>query len=187
MFVFICTGTSIIKKSNFTDHLKKSVTHQTAVLRLSEQTTSVDISGVTSAAVASSQRSIVTHFRSQTAEQQDQLVKKFQLAHFLATQGKSFRLYEQLVAFERDVHQVKLGRAYATDTACAEMLTYLSKSAVMDNIVAPLAEGKAKFYSIHNDGSSSAKTMDEKELFVIKIASGGIIKFHAMSLLNSTQ
>ena len=33
-----------------------------------------------------------------------------------------------------------------------------------------------------NDGSSSAKTMDEKELFLIKTAPSGIPKFSVMSL-----
>ena len=39
-----------------------------------------------------------------------------------------------------------------------------------------------QYYSVHNDGSSSAKTMDEKELYIIKTAHKGDVKFHVMSL-----
>ena len=41
---------------------------------------------------------------------------------------------------------------------------------------------RSNYYSIHNDESSSAKTMDEKELFIMKIAHKYEVKFHAMSL-----
>ena len=33
-----------------------------------------------------------------------------------------------------------------------------------------------QYYSIHNDGLSSAKTMDEKELFIMKTAHKGEVK-----------
>ena len=39
-----------------------------------------------------------------------------------------------------------------------------------------------RYYSIHDDGSSSAKTMDEKELFIIKMAHKEEVKFNVMSL-----
>ena len=41
---------------------------------------------------------------------------------------------------------------------------------------------KICYYSIMNDGSSSAKTLDEKELFLIKTTSEGIPKFSIMLL-----
>ena len=40
-------------------------------------------------------------------------------------------------------------------------------------------------YSVHNDSSSSAKTVDEKELFIIKTAHKGKVKFSVMSLMIS--
>ena len=43
-------------------------------------------------------------------------------------------------------------------------------------------DGTIRYYSIHDDGSSSAKTMDEKELFIIKMAHKEEVKFNVMSL-----
>ena len=49
----------------------------------------------------------------------------------------------------------------------------------MEN-VEPINERTAKFYSLHNDGSSAAKIMDEKELFLMKLAPDGKVKFQVM-------
>ena len=43
-------------------------------------------------------------------------------------------------------------------------------------------DGTIRYYSIHDDGSSSAKTMDEKELFIIKMVHKEEVKFNVMSL-----
>ena len=109
---------------------------------------------------------------------------KFQLAHFTAIHGELFKLYQNIVNFEKQIHNVNLGQSYLTDTSCREMLLYLSKSIVLENIMKPLNDGTILHYSIHNDGSSSAKTMDEKELFTKKTANKGEVKFHVMSLKN---
>ena len=64
------------------------------------------------------------------------------------------------------------------------MVKYISKSMKVKNITEPLNNGETiyNYYSVRNDGSSSAKTMDEKELFLIKNAPSGIPKFSIMSL-----
>ena len=62
------------------------------------------------------------------------------------------------------------------------MLTYLSRLIITNNITKPLNDGTIPYYSIHNDSSSSAKTMDKKELFIIKTAHKGEFKFNIMSL-----
>ena len=46
----------------------------------------------------------------------------------------------------------------------------------------PLNDGTMRYYSINNGGSSSAKTMDKKELFIIKTAHKGEVEFNVMSL-----
>ena len=69
-----------------------------------------------------------------------------------------------------------------SDTACAEMSKYFSKSIKIKNITEPLNNQEYHYYSIMNDGSSSAKTVDEKELFFMKTASSGTPKFSIMSL-----
>ena len=47
------------------------------------------------------------------------------------------------------------------------MVDYLSKSSRIKSITEPLNSGVIKYYSVMNDGSSSTKTMDEKELFLM--------------------
>ena len=62
------------------------------------------------------------------------------------------------------------------------MITYLAKSFRQESITEPLNKGIIRYYSVMNDGSSSAKTHDEKELFLMKTAADGIPKFSIMSL-----
>ena len=112
----------------------------------------------------------------------DQLVIKFQLAHFTAIHGKPFKFYSDIANFEKDVHNVDLSNSYLTDTSCREMLLFLSKSIVKNNIIKPLNDGTICYYTVHNDGSSSAKAMDDKELFIIKTAHKGEVKFSVMLL-----
>ena len=99
-------------------------------------------------------------------------------------QGHTFNFYSKLAHFEKTYHEVDLGDSYILDTACAEMVKYISKSMKVKNITEPLNNGETiyNYYSVRNDGSSSAKTMDEKELFLIKNAPSGIPKFSIMSL-----
>ena len=96
--------------------------------------------------------------------------------------GKPLKLYSDIANFEKDAHNVDLGNSYLTDTSCHEMLYFLSKSIVKNNITKPLNDETISYYSVHNDGSSSAKTMVEKELFIIKTAHKGEVKFSIMSL-----
>ena len=159
------TGTDIIKKSNFSDHVKKSVSHLNAVNGLNQllETPSGHIS-------------IVNCMRGMNQKLKDQLVMKFQLAHFTTIHGKPC---SDIANFKKDVD---LGNSYLTDTSCREMLHFVSKSTVKNNITKPLNDGTIHYYSVHNDGSSSTKTMDEKELFINKTAHKGEVKFSVMSL-----
>ena len=100
----------------------------------------------------------------------------------MVTKAKGFNFYSDLAHFEKDIHNVDLGESYLTGTACAEMVTYLSKSILLNNITEPLNENRINYYSVMSDGSSSAKTMDEKQLFVIKTATTGVPKLSVMSL-----
>ena len=96
--------------------------------------------------------------------------------------GKPLKLYSDIANFEKDAHNVDLGNSYLTDTSCHEMLYFLSKSIVKNNITKPLNDETTSYYKVHNDGSSSAKAMGEKELFIIKTAHKGEVKFSIMSL-----
>ena len=61
------------------------------------------------------------------------------------------------------------------------MLHFLSKSIVKNNIIKPLNDGTIHYYSVPNDGSSSTKTMDEKEIFIIKSAHKFEVKFSVVN------
>ena len=110
------------------------------------------------------------------------LTKKFQSAHFIVSEGHTFNFYSKLAHFEKTYYEVDLGDSYVSDTACAEMVKYISKSMKVKNITEPLNNAETNYYSVINDGSSSGKTLDEKELVLIKTAPSGIPKFSIMSL-----
>ena len=171
-------GTKTVKLNNFRDHVTKSVSHQTAARRLGEIRRE---SGSTTSTMTNSgvprQATVLTHMQKLSTRHFSQLTKKFQLAHFVVSKAKSFKLYSDIAKFEKDIHKVDLGDSYTSDTSCAEMVKYLSKSAVIKEITEPINNNQVNYYSIMNDGSSSAKTMDKKELFLIKTAAAGVPKF----------
>ena len=63
-----------------------------------------------------------------TTAKRVQLGRKFQLAHFIFTTGKSFKSYETFGAFEKNYHNVDLGSSYLTDKAGTEIMKYISLS-----------------------------------------------------------
>ena len=62
------------------------------------------------------------------------------------------------------------------------MIQYLNPNIISTSIRNPVTDRTIHCYSIHNDGSSSARTMDEEELYKMKQAHNGEVKFHIMSL-----
>ena len=62
------------------------------------------------------------------------------------------------------------------------MLQYLTKSIISSTIPTLLNNGLVHCYSLNNDGSSKAKTMDEKEFYIMKTTNTRVAKFHVMSL-----
>ena len=103
-----------------------------------------------------------------TAAECLQLGQKFQLAHFICTNGNSFKLYKNFVKFEKDYHGVDLSNGFLTDKAGTEIIKYISISQRI-KIMEPLNENILDYYSVLFDGTSSSKYVDEKELFVIKL------------------
>ena len=59
---------------------------------------------------------------------------------------------------------------------------YLSKAKLLEEITEPLNNKTCLYYSLLTDGSSSAKTMDEKELVLIKTCLNGSPKFTVLAL-----
>ena len=124
------SGTNLVKKGNFSDHIKKSVSHFNAVKGLNQ-----------TLETPPDQTSIVTCVRGINQKLKDQLVMKFQLAHFIAIHGKPFKLYSDFANFEKEFHNVDLGNSYLSDTSCHKMLTYLSRLIISNNIMKPLNDG----------------------------------------------
>ncbi|XP_071958585.1 uncharacterized protein [Antedon mediterranea] len=179
-------GTSTIKKNNFQDHVKKSRAHEISVLRLTElnkmKETPMETSRSAESSGASKPNTLMPYLQGMSLKQHNQLQKKFQLAHFLVGNAKSFKFYADMAEFEKKYHGVDLGTGYINDKSCREIVFYISESLKLEKITEPLNNNKANYYSILNDGSSSAKTMDEKELFLIKTAAFGVPTFNVMTL-----
>ena len=111
------SGITVIKNANFEDHMKKSETHCVASLHLLEKqhmTTKTNNDKSTNSVLVGplNQTTILPHIQKFTAIKRAQLTRKFQLAHFTATTGKSFKSYENFARFEKTYHNVDLGSAY---------------------------------------------------------------------------
>ena len=75
--------------------------------------------------------------------------------------------------FEYETHNIKFGDGFLNDAACCNIIQYLSCNIMSTSITNPVNDGTIHYYSIHNDGSSCAKTMDEKELYIINTVHNG--------------
>ena len=84
--------------------------------------------------------------------------------------------------FEKEFHNVDLGNGYLNDKSCAEIVKYISLSNGMKNFTKLLNSNTLNYYSVLFDGGSSAKCVDEKELFLIKTCEDGLPQFNVMSL-----
>ena len=91
-------------------------------------------------------------------------------------------LYQELVCFEKEIYKVDVGTGYLNKTTAQEILFFLSKSMITENITEPLKSGDRRYFSLLTNGSSSAKTMDEKELYVIKTCGKGKPRFDVLAL-----
>ena len=104
-------GTKVVKKNNFADHVKKSVTHAAAVVRLAEkrkQSTiqNVDLTTDSNTGPSQRQQSLMPFIQKLNVQQKTQLLKKMQLAHFTAINAKSFSFYETLSKFLKNTMKV---------------------------------------------------------------------------------
>jgi predicted DNA binding CopG/RHH family protein len=181
-------GMHVIKKANFAKHLLFE-NNKKATLRLKEkelmsaaaQSSSAD-DMQTSSSRTPKQTLLRPMLQKVNVAQRQQLGRKFQLAHFTSSNAKSFKTYADFAAFEKKYHDVDLGASYLMDKAGAEIMKYISISQQMTNITEPLNNDVLNYYSVLFDGASSAKCVDEKELFIIKTCVEGQPTFNVMSL-----
>ena len=116
--VFI-KGTNVIKKNNYSDHMKKSKVHNDAMTRLSEKrkaesskkpsedTTKEVEEASLSCSSAPRQATLTPYIQRINANQRSQLTRKMQLAHFTAINAKSFSFYEKMGKFCKDTLKVR--------------------------------------------------------------------------------
>ena len=107
---------------------------------------------------------------------------KDSISTFRVSKSKPFKLYADFAEFDCDVHNVKIGSGQLNTSSWIEIIFCPSQSKAQTNIVEPINERTATFYSVHNDGSSAAKIMDKKEIFRMKSAPDGEVKFQVLSL-----
>ena len=105
------------------------------------------------------EESILFHVWQLNQKQREQLLKKFQLTHFVVTHNPSFNIYHKIAVFQRNSHGVELGNGFLTNKSGREVTIYLSTSLLRDNIVQPLNEKYHLYFSLLFDGSSAAKMM----------------------------
>ena len=76
-----------------------------------------------------------------------------------------------------------IGSGYTDRTSYSEIIHYLAKSKRLNKITEPLNSGEKRYYSLLSDGPSNAKTMDEKELVLIKTCESGKPAFNILALM----
>ena len=180
MYIAVMT---VVKLCNIETHLSKSDSHNKAVTGLSDDPPDElkDLFNERRETGSCSRQLTLSQTTStQNTWKDAQLFKKFQLAHHVATSALPFSAYESFGKFEKDIHGVDLGHAYMNRKDCAEIISYLPKTDKIDNVTSSLNDGRSIYYSVLSDGSSNAKTMDEKELILIKTCAQGTPKFHGI-------
>ena len=76
-------------------------------------------------------------------------------------------MYKKFAEFEKNIHKVDMGIGSLNDKTDQELILFLPNFLLRENIVDPLNDGIRLYFSLLNDGSSSAKTSDKKELYII--------------------
>ena len=82
-------------------------------------------------------------------------------------------MYKKFAEFEKNAHKVDMGIGFLNDKSCQELILFLSNFLLHENVVNRLNDGTRLYFSLLYDGSSSAKTSDEKELSIIKTCNNG--------------
>ena len=170
-------GTKLVKKCNTLNHVVRGA-HNTALLALTDDPPQElgDLFGkkkipTSAESDCSTQSTIRTTFRKLTAANKEQLLKKFQLVHFVGVSALFHNMYEKIAKFEKNIHRVNVYCLHENDTLFGEL---------KKNVTESLNSGKCHYYYLLSDGSSNAKTLDEKELFVIKTCDEGLSVFNVL-------
>ena len=95
--------------------------------------------------------------------QEEQAIKKFEIAYFVPKKELPFTIYEDLVKLEK-YHGVDVGDVYTTRKQCGEFIDVHG-----EYIASELKEylTKAKFYSVLTDGSTDSSITEKEVVYVL--------------------
>ena len=91
-------------------------------------------------------------------------------------------MYKIFAEFEKNVDKVDMGIGFLNNKSCQELILFLWNFLLCENVVDPLNDGARLYSSLLYDGSSSAKTSDEQELYIIKTCNNDRPQFDVLSL-----
>ena len=111
--------------------------------------------------VDASQAVIIEGLQKMSEAERTTLLKKIEIAHFVAYEEMAFTKYKKLVKLE-ERHGVSLGKSYGGDDACKQFLRGIN-GAMEDELKMKLDE--AKFVGIMADGSTDAAVKDQEAIF----------------------
>ena len=176
-----------IKKNNAQEYIQKAKYHADATRRLKERADAKKLELTEEEQIAQTstssghQRSILTQVRLLQHTQREQYIRKFQTAHFAVINNCSFNMYKKFAEFKRNVHKVDMGIGFLNDKSGQELILFLSNFLLREGVVDPFNDGTRLYLSLLYDESSSAKTSDEKELYIIKTCNNGRSQFDVLS------
>ena len=168
-------GSHIIKKSNAQEHIQKAKYHADAIRRLKERADAKKLERTVAEQIAHAstssghQRSILTQVRLL----QYTHIRKCKTAHLAIINNCSFNMHKKFAEFEKNVHKVDMGISFLNDKSGQELILFLSNFLLRENVVDPLNDGTRLYFRLPYDRSSSAKTSDGKELYIIKTCNNG--------------
>ena len=91
-------------------------------------------------------------------------------------------MYKKFAEFDKNVHEVDMATGFLNVKSGQELILFLSNFLLHENVVDASNDGTRLHFSLLYDGSSSATTSDEKELYIIKTCNNGQPQFDLLSL-----
>ena len=105
------------------------------------------------------------------AVNEQNLIRKFQIAHFVTDKNLALRTYPQLLRFLESAMELKVGKLYQTETMGQEMLSYLAKAVREEDVQNAFDNGEMLYYTLLVDGS--LYNAEEVEVVVLKRVKDG--------------
>jgi hypothetical protein len=105
------------------------------------------------------------------AVNEQNLIRKFQIAHFVTAKNLALRTYPQLLHFLESAMELKVGKLYQTEMMGQEMLSYLAKAVREEDVQNAFNNGEMLYYTLLIDGS--LYNVEKVEVVVLKRVKDG--------------